>query len=156
MTLTNETESWGDDELIAEDVSAIMLLQRANLTTFFNDLNFPGSYPTLLYFSDEAEALNDRIFAEIGKSQAPEADPKFVIRVRTAFKGEKEQTAGKVYADFYGAEAFSAELRPHILTLMRSGIKNWLEAAYSTHGKTASIKWLRHTETDSEGTITGK
>ena len=148
-----ENDLWGDDELLAQDLSATMLLSRADLTRFFNGKGYPGTYPALIYFSDEAEQLSDLIFSEIARSQTPDARPRFVIDVETAFKGEGEAKEGTVRVRMTGTEALDDRVREDIITLMLDGIRNWLEAAYSTHGKQARITWQEKGET-SVGTIT--
>ncbi len=150
---TSEQEYWGDDELIAKDISGTQMLQRANLTAFFNSKGFPGTYPALLFFSDEAERLNDLIFGELSRAQAPDSVPRFVIDVHTKFTGETEAASGEAVVVFRGSEAISEDVRPDVLSLMRDGIKQWLEEAYSTHGKTASLVWTKTTESEAFGLI---
>ncbi|MDD7559547.1 MAG: hypothetical protein SOW44_07005 [Porphyromonas sp.] len=150
---TSEQEYWGDDELIAKDISGTQMLQRANLTAFFNSKGFPGTYPALLFFSDEAERLNDLIFGELSRAQAPDSVPRFVIDVHTKFTGETEAASGEAVVVFRGSEAISEGVRSDVLSLMRDGIKQWLEEAYSTHGKTASLEWTKMTDSEAFGLI---
>ncbi len=150
---TSEQEYWGDDELIAKDISGTQMLQRANLTAFFNSKGFPGTYPALLFFSDEAERLNDLIFGELSRAQAPDSVPRFVIDVHTKFTGETEAASGEAVVVFRGSEAISEDVRSDVLSLMRDGIKQWLEEAYSTHGKTASLEWTKTTDSEAFGLI---
>ena len=152
---TSGREYWGDDELIAEDLSGTQMLQRANLTAFFNSKGFPGAYPALLFFSDEAERLNDLIFSELTRAQAPDSEPRFVIDVYTKFEGGEEGEAlrGEAVVLFRGSEAISEKVRPDILFLMRDGIAQWLREAYSTHGKTASFEWTKTSPSEAIGVI---
>lgn len=151
---TKDKEYWGDDELTAEDVSGTMLLQWADLTAFFNQKGYSGTYPALIYFSEEAEKLSDMIFNELSHSQSPSQDPRFVINVYTKFKGEEEATHGDVSVVFSGVKALYQDVSEDILFLMLDGIKHWLEGAYSTHGKKARLDWQTKGTSEAHGVIT--
>lgn len=150
---TSGQEYWGDDELIAKDLSGTQMLQRANLTAFFNSKGYPGTYPALLFFSDEAERLNDLIFGELSRAQAPDSVPRFVIDVHTKFTGETEAASGEAVVVFRGSESIREEVRPDILFLMRDGIGQWIKEAYSTHGKTATFEWTKTSASEAFGLI---
>ena len=148
-----EKEYWGDDELIARDLSGTMLLSRADLTRFFNQKGYPGTYPALLFFSDDAERLNDLIFSEIARSQSPDASPRFVIDAETKFEGREEASFGRITVRMSGDGGLDASVREEIILLMLDGIRSWLEEAYSTHGRIARLSWTK-TGPEAEGLIT--
>ena len=155
MTQESEKEYWGDDELIGEDLPGMMLLQRADLTSFYNQRGFRGTYPSLLYFYDEAERLSDQIVSGLSRAQAADSAVRFVISVHTKFTGETEAEEGSAVVRFEGSEALPEEVADDIRELMLSGIKNWLEEAYSTHGRQAILTWLSADANGAAGRIAG-
>ena len=154
MTQDTENEYWGDDELIGEDLPGMMLLQRADLTAFYNKKGYEGTYPALLYFYDEAERLHDSIVSGLSEAQSAYRSERFIISVCTRFSGDKEAEKGFVEVTFEGSNTLSPDINEDVITLMLSGIQNWLQEAYSTHGKKASLIWESQSDTGANGIIT--
>lgn len=137
----NEQEVWGDDQLIASDVSIPFLLQGADWTGLFRHKGYEGQYPMVLFMYDEAERLHDALMAEINRTQVLSGDSQLRVDVYTRFEGEDDEVEGRAILVISGLSELDPLYTDDIIYLIRSGVSTWLTEAYSTHGVTASVAW---------------
>ncbi|MDO5016874.1 MAG: hypothetical protein Q4E10_00750 [Porphyromonas sp.] len=140
MDIDNE-EAWGDDELTALDISAPFLLEKADWTLFYNSKGYEGQYPFLLYSHDDADVLNDRLLAEVNRTQVLTGHNKLQIDLFTRFTDHEGETVGFVWLEISGTRAFAPDLLDDLEWLLKSGVKAYLERAYTSHGKEGVLEW---------------
>lgn len=136
-----EEEAWGDDELTGIDISIPFLLEKADWTSFYNQKGYPGKYPFLLYSNDDAEVLNDRILSEVNRTQILTGHNKLQADIYTRFTDHDDQVVGFVWLAISGTRSFASDLLEDLQWLLKSGVKAYLEHAYTSHGKEASVEW---------------
>lgn len=138
----DEKDEWGDDELTAIDLSAAFLLDRADWSLFYNQKGYPGVYPFLLYQHDDADILNDRLLAEVNRTQMLKGRNKLQIDLFTRFtEMPNGEVVGVAWLDISGLRALAPDLVEDLLFLFQSGATVFLSQSYQTHGKNVSIKW---------------
>lgn len=147
MAELENKDVWGDDELIAPDVSIPYLLQGADWTGLFNQKGFDGQYPMVLFMHDEAERLNDALMEEINRTQVLTGDKQLRVDVSTKFIDIDGQPTGRALLCISGLSEFDARYTDDLMYLLRSGVGGWLTECYSTHGITPRVEWLDDMET---------
>lgn len=137
----DEIEAWGDDELTAIDISAPFLLEKADWTAFFNQKGYEGQFPFLMYAHEDAEVLNDRIMAEVNRTQVLKGHNKLQVDLYTRFADHGESVVGFVWLTISGSRSFAPDLLDDLQWLLQSGAKAYLEHAYTSHGEEGVVTW---------------
>ena len=137
-----EKEEGGDDELTAIDLSAAFLLERADWTRFYNQKGYSGSFPFLLYMHEDADILNDRLLAEVNRTQMLKGRNKLQIDLFTRFTENQDgEVVGMAWLEISGLRALAPDLVDDLVSLFQSGATVFLTQSYQTHGKEVEIKW---------------
>lgn len=150
MAELDDKDVWGDDQLIASDVSIPYLLEKADWSGLFNGKGFSGQYPMVLFMHEEVEELNDRLMDEINRTQVLSGAQKLRVDVTTKFVGEDQDASGMALLLVSGLDEFEAKYHDDLFYLLRSGVKAWLTEAYSTHGVMPRVEWSEKDHTSLE------
>lgn len=151
MAEIDNNDVWGDDQLIASDISIPFLLQKADWTAFFSQKGFEGPYPMVLFMYDEAEQLNDALMGEVNRTQVLSGEKQLRVDVATKFVDtEGETPTGRALLKVSGLSEFDGRLVEDILFLLRSGVHAWLMESYSTHGVIPEVEWQSESERSSD------
>lgn len=142
MSEIETKEQWGDDELTAIDISAPFLLEKADWTSFYNAKGYEGTYPFLLYAHEDAEVLNDRLMAEVNRTQTLTGHNKLQVDLFTRFSDHNEEAVGFVWLVISGTRSFAPDLLDDLEWLLRSGATFYLQHAYTSHGKEGVVTWM--------------
>lgn len=142
MAELDDKDVWGDDQLIASDVSIPYLLQYADWTGLFNQKGFDGQYPMILFMHEEAERISDALMSEINRTQILSGDCQLRVDVATKFLDHGPDVTGRGLLVVSGLDEFCSDYLADFLYLIRSGVQAWLTGCYSTHGVTSIVEWL--------------
>lgn len=134
-------EAWGDDELTAIDISAPFLLEKSDWTHFFNAKGYPGQYPYVLYTHEDAEVLNDRIMAEVKRTQVLPGHNKLQCDLYTRFVDHHGSVVGFAWLAISGTRSFAPDLLDDLQWLLVSGTTAYLQQAYTWHGTAPQLTW---------------
>ncbi len=142
MSEIEMNEQWGDDELTAIDFPIPFLLEKADWTSYFNNKGYSGAYPYLLYMHEDAEVLNDRLMAEVNRTQTLTGHNKLQVDLFTRFSDHNEEAVGFVWLLISGTRSFAPDLLDDLEWLLRSGTTYYLQHAYTSHGKQGVVTWV--------------
>ncbi|MDO5035758.1 MAG: hypothetical protein Q4D93_02225 [Porphyromonas sp.] len=142
----DEKDAWGDDELTALDVSPAFLLERADWSNFYNEKGYTGSYPFLLYMHEDAEVLDERLLAEVNRTQSLEGKNKLQLDLFTRFIDREGEVHGAAWLLVSGMRSIAPDLKEDLVRLFRMGAKAWIEESYESHGAVAVVHWMEESE----------
>lgn len=141
-----ENDPWGDDELTAIDLSAPFVLDKSDWTAFYNAKGYDGKYPFLLYAHEDADVLNDRIMAEVNRTQVLTGHNKLQLDLFTRFADINGEEVGFLWVACSGLRTFATDLQEDFIWLVRSGVEAYLKSAYAKGEAIPQIHWHNSTE----------